>query len=137
MVDKDQANAAKPKLVPQNEGHIGYPPSDQFAYELHAACVDPKLREAITKSASEHGYVSMQWVDYILTTANSWKRPIKNFELIVEKDSRTDYPSTLVSFCWEGKVQRLNQKTFKAVAVDFVPKADLHTAFFDISGKSQ
>ncbi|MBZ5504696.1 MAG: DUF4424 domain-containing protein [Acidobacteriia bacterium] len=132
MVDKDQANTAKPKLAPQNKDLAGYPSSDQFAYELHAACVDPKLREAITKSASKHGHVSMQWVDYILTTANSWKRPIKSFELIVEKSSRKDYSTRFVSFCWDGRVERVEQNGFRATAIDFVPKADLHVAFFDM-----
>ncbi|HZU29958.1 MAG TPA: DUF4424 family protein [Candidatus Angelobacter sp.] len=138
MVEKGDLANAKAQLNPKSvkAGNGGYPPPDQFAREVRNACIDSSLNKVITKSVAEHEYVEMAWVDYILTTANNWKKPIKNFELIVEKDSRPDYPSSFVSFCWEGKVQKLGQKNFKAAATDFVPKADLHVAFFGIPAET-
>lgn len=139
MVEKNDLANAQEHPVQRNvkAPDTGHPPPDQFAREVHDACIDSSLNKVLAKSIAERDYVEMAWVDYILTTANNWKRPIKNFELIVEKDSRADYDSSLVSFCWEGKVQKLSKKNFKVEAVDFVPKSDLHVAFFDIPGKSE
>jgi hypothetical protein len=110
----------------------GYPSKDQLAQEIQNACVDAGLKKVLIKSMVERGYVEMAWIDYILVTANNWKRPIKSFELIVEKDSRADYDSSLLSFCWDGKVERVGQNGFRATATNFVPKADLNFAFFEI-----
>jgi hypothetical protein len=77
--------------------------------------------------------VSTAWVDYVLTTANTWKTPIKIFELIVERPKR---PQTfaahnwLVSFCWNGPVKQLDADHFSARATNFVPKRELHITFF-------
>jgi hypothetical protein len=132
LVDKQTVNTAETKLAPRNVNATdgGYPPDNQFAYERKDACINPDLNKMLAKSANEQGYIGMQWVDYILTTANSWKRPIKNFELIVEG-------GPLLSFCWPGAVQQIYNNRVKATAVDFVPKADLHIAFFDIPAKGQ
>jgi hypothetical protein len=132
LVDKQTVNTAETKLAPGNVNATdgGYPPDNQFAYERKDACVSPDLNKILAKSANEQGYIGMQWVDYILTTANSWKRPIENFELIVEG-------APPLSFCWPGTVQQISKNRVRATAVDFVPKADLHIAFFDIPGKSQ
>jgi hypothetical protein len=139
MVQKDDlANAqAHPALRHIKTPATGYPPEDQFAREIQNACIDTGLNKAIAKLVAEREYVLMAWVDYILTTANNWKTPIKTFELIVEKDSRQDYPTRFVSFCWDGKVEHLGQNEFKVTATDFVPKADLHVAFFDIPKAGQ
>lgn len=64
-------------------------------------------------------------IEYILTTANTWKGPIGDFELIVERSS----PSATVSFCWDGAVEKLDANTFRAHATDFVPRKDLKIYF--------
>jgi hypothetical protein len=61
-----------------------------------------------------------------LTTANSWKGPIKDFRLVVEKESPVDF----VSFCWDGAVRKVDALRFEATAVDFVPKRELRVVFF-------
>jgi Domain of unknown function (DUF4424) len=55
-------------------------------------CIEPGLQKRIESEAREkykpqemNGAVAMLWVDYILTTANSWKTPTKDFELVVER----------------------------------------------------
>lgn len=145
LVEKEQLNAPPVKTsskMPSSTKNGGYPPPDQFAREVQNACIDSRLKNTLLKSIegrSDPGSsdISMAWVDYILLTANNWKRPIKNFELIVEKNSREDYPTHFVSFCWEGKVERIGQNGFKATATNFVPKTDLHVAFFDIPKSTQ
>jgi len=71
--------------------------------------------------------VSGEWVKYILTTANTWKTPIRDFELIVERPARQ-----FVSFCWEGNVEKLSNTRFRATAHDFVPNQELLVYFFSV-----
>jgi hypothetical protein len=63
--------------------------------------------------------------------------PIKSFELIVERPKarpETVFPSGrwLVSFCWDGPVNQLDADRFLARAINFVPKRELHVAFFGV-----
>ena len=71
---------------------------------LSDACIDSTLRAGIDaavnarheaaqrkQSHDDSGdYIEFSWVDYILTTANSWKMPIGDFELVIEKPVPTD-----------------------------------------------
>lgn len=111
-----------------------------LAQQIDTACVDPKMEKLLTRSwdstasqqlRPDQSYAEMAWVDYILTTANSWKTPIRDFELIVEKPKRKDY-QWYVSFCWDGPVKRIDVNRFSAKIKDFVPKNELHIAFFGV-----
>jgi len=118
--------------------------------ELKSACVDPSLEKKLSaaiaaglkSSARMSGddYVNATWVKYILTTANTWKGPIHDFELVVEKPAPEkpvsgqpangrggDYS---VSFCWDGPVEHPDQTHFIAHKTDFVPSRELTVYFF-------
>lgn len=69
--------------------------------------------------------VDARWVKYILTSANTWKTPIRDFELIVDK-SGADF----VSFCWDTKVEKLDDSHVVARATDFVPTKELTIYFW-------
>jgi hypothetical protein len=91
------------------------------------ACADAPFRTALEAAhhVTEGSPGSMRWVKYILTTANTWKTPIQDFELEVE------YPEgEFVSLCWDGKLQRAGPRTFKSVLKDFVPRQELKVYFF-------
>jgi len=78
------------------------------------------------------GHIWAFWVDYILTTANTWKGPIKSFELVVERpkpEQSSHQSQTYVSFCWDGPVERRDADHFVARAVNFVPSKELHVMF--------
>jgi hypothetical protein len=108
------------------------------------ACLDAQTKAGIvsavrarrelplSKNEVDYGdYVQFVWVDYILTTANSWEMPIRDFELVIEKSNSTFLRGrSFVSFCWDGPVEKLDDRHFIARAKDFVPKRDLHVAFF-------
>jgi hypothetical protein len=109
---------------------------------LSDACLDPPLlagiaaaivkRQSKTADKDDATWIRLFWVDYILTTANSWKMPIQDFELIVEKPAdQFDLGKTFVSFCWDGPVEKLDARRFSARKKDFVPKRELHIAFFN------
>jgi hypothetical protein len=64
------------------------------------------------------------WVDYILTTANTWHTPIHDFELVIERE-----PRELITFCWDGPVERISENKFRARIKDFVPNKELRVYF--------
>ncbi|WP_306599789.1 DUF4424 family protein [Geothrix sp. 21YS21S-2] len=68
--------------------------------------------------------LSAEWVRYILTTANTWKTPILDFELTVERN-----PGELITFCWDGPVEKTGANTFRARKTDFTPTKEL-TVYF-------
>jgi hypothetical protein len=92
------------------------------------ACIDPPLRRTLDRLSDGRGREAGQvrWVNYILTTANTWKMPINDFELLIE------YPEgDLVSLCWDGKVERAGPRTFRTRMKDFVPTSELKVYYFE------
>ncbi|HME58770.1 MAG TPA: DUF4424 family protein [Terracidiphilus sp.] len=100
-------------------------------------CPDtPILREFASKVYVESDgrrYVVLgpYWVDFILTSANTWQRPIEDFTLIIERPF-LDERWTLVSFCspGKGKVEKLDSDHFQVHLTNFVPRSELHIGFF-------
>ena len=93
------------------------------------SCVDPGLRKLLIEAAPKNrgfteGEIDTLWVDYILTTANTWKTPIKDFELVIEKSA----PEDQVSFCWDGKVEQHDNRRLRPQAgaeSDVLPGAEV------------
>jgi hypothetical protein len=84
--------------------------------------------------------VPFDYVDFILTTANTWKTPIEDFTLIVNRPdaaksiasnptSSTKWDGSLVSFCWDGPVEKTDANHFTAHATNFVPTKELRIGF--------
>lgn len=64
-------------------------------------------------------------IDYILTTANHWKRPIKKFHLVIENKS------WLASSCFKkGKLKRNNDHSVEITIDDFIPEQEIEALFF-------
>jgi len=105
---------------------------------LSDSCVDPTLRsKLIVAVPNDNGFggggvLPTTWVDYILTTANTWKTPIKDFELVVERPKPKGRLSSYVSFCWDGKVEPQGPDMFVARSANFVPKHELRVMFFQV-----
>ena len=74
-------------------------------------------------------FVVIDFVEYILTTANTWKGPIKDFQLEVDTSNPWGIQPLLVNFCWDGPVQRLDNHHLSARKRDFVPKNELSVFF--------
>ena len=103
-------------------------PDEKYAVDVMTSmCVSPAAIN--TLGAKKNGIVVANWVDFILTTANSWKQPIEDFTLIVE---RTD-PKDTVSFCWDGPVTKLDANRFQAHVMNLVPTKELHIGFYQFS----
>ncbi len=89
--------------------------------------VKKRMSKLMKKEPGINNYLSSSWVSYILTTANSWQTPIKDFELSVkgEKDD-------LISFCWDGAVEKTGEAEYRVRKNDFIPKKDLKIYFLNL-----
>jgi hypothetical protein len=113
----------------------------EFATAIQDSCIDATLQNTLTAAARKRkkdgGYIQAAWVDYILTTANTWKMPIKSFELVVERPQPKQFlfeaDHWLVSFGWEGPVKQLDADHLFAQSINFVLKRELHIAFFGLN----
>jgi hypothetical protein len=96
-------------------------------------CADPALLK-ILKPLSERKdrMLPLFYVDFVLTTANTWKRPIEDFTLVVERPHGQKSLQTFVSFCWDGPITKLDDDHFSAHTVDFIPKKELHIGFVEV-----
>jgi hypothetical protein len=114
-------------------GYYQIPPGPSELEEfVKESCLPPSLETKLSatanrmfKEGSIHALGQEQVVKYILTTANTWRTPIKDFQLVVERPETTAPEKTFVSFCWDGEVQRLDKDHFIARRADFVPAREL------------
>jgi len=124
-----------------------YTPAAGFRYSsdagellngLPSTCGGKELAERLdarqalmSRSALQRGgdstVVRAAWVEYVLKTASSWKMPIREFELVIERPK-----GTWVSLCWGGDMKRVSDTRFSARIRDYVPKEDLLVYFFAV-----
>ena len=114
-----------------------FDPSADSIEALKGFCIDSRLHTILQQIAnSKDKDAPYFYVDFILTTANTWKTPIEDFTLTVERPHLKDpnHPSfaNYVSFCWDGPITKIDADHFSAHAVNFVPKKELSIGFFDV-----
>lgn len=105
--------------------------------EAKQACVDPSLQKGLADQAIKNYkpagvLLAMGWVDYILTTANSWKTPIKDFTLVIDRARSSHvagFGTQSVSLCWDGPINKLDADHLVAHKTNFVPQKELNVAF--------
>jgi hypothetical protein len=103
------------------------------AKQLDGFCLDPGLRKTLVADVEKpDSSVPFFWVDFILTTANTWKTPIEDFTLIVEREHAKGEKQSFISFCWDGPVTKIDADHFSAHMSNFVPKQELHIGFFSV-----
>lgn len=112
---------------------------------LANVCPDPSflrgMIHALTQEAPDSGnFAYPEWVDFILTSANTWKQPIEDFTLIIERGRPLDgYGEPMegrrrvISFCSpeNAEVERLDANRYEVHLTDFVPRSELHIGFFE------
>jgi Domain of unknown function (DUF4424) len=123
-----------------NSNSIGdpntYSPKDENDAELASTCPTAELLHALQEDSRHPNHmVSINYVDFILTTANTWKQPIEDFTLTIERSQPAHnplYPATGVNFislCWSGPVEKVGADHFRGHATDFVPSKELRVGF--------
>ncbi|MGD0295276.1 MAG: DUF4424 family protein [Terracidiphilus sp.] len=114
---------------------------------LAGFCVDQPFLSTLARQLQENAsqaktgnegpvtsLVFPQWVDFILTSANTWQRPIEDFTLIIERPQPEQGEKILISFCSpaDGKVEKLDADHLQVHLTNFVPASELHIGFFEI-----
>jgi Domain of unknown function (DUF4424) len=100
------------------------------ANELASLCINPGLHKKLVGDIDKpNTFVPFSYVDFILTTANTWKTPIEDFTLIVERPHIKDARQSFVSFCWDGPVTKSDNDHFSAHIDNLVPQKELRVGF--------
>lgn len=130
------------KPVLGSENSVGYGmganPNKYAAEEIKSFCLDGPLHTTLQRIAygqDKDKAASYDYVDFILTTANTWKTPIEDFTLIVErphwKNNRGEsLLGDYISFCWDGPVTKVDADRFSAHTFNLIPSKDLRIGFF-------
>ncbi len=88
-------------------------------------CLDQEFKAWLESSDNSF---QLERVNYILTTANHWKKPIKEFHIIL--DSSKNFRPMVVSTCFEnGKLQKVSSSRYEAVFKDYVPANEIEVNF--------
>lgn len=117
---------------------LGANPNPDAAQEMASFCLDQRLHDNLQQLASSKDKSAWYaYVDFILTTANTWKTPIEDFTLAVErphwKNNRGEADlADYVSFCWDGPVTRPDPDHFSAHTTNLVPTKELRVGFFGV-----
>lgn len=116
---------------------MGGPHADPCSVkQLNSFCIDNGLHAVLQNVAEGRVKGKIAWytyVDFILTTANTWKTPIEDFTLIVERKREKDSDGDYVSFCWDGPVTKIDADDFSAQSVNLVPTKELRIGFFHVT----
>jgi hypothetical protein len=101
----------------QNGGSLG-------AHEREAFCIDGPADAALRALKSKsRSILFTDELDYVLTTANSWSGPIKDFRLTIEKPE-----GSILSLCFDG-LKRAGPRRFEARRSNFAPQNELRLLF--------
>ena len=119
---------------------LGPDPDPGSAKELKSFCIGDRLRTTLKQIAMSKGKDAPYfYVDFILTSANTWKTPIEDFTLIVTRPHLKDpnHPSfaDYVSFCWPGPVTKIDADHYSVHAANFVPDKELRVGFLDVENR--
>ena len=95
---------------------------DDFTKE---ACLDAKASDKVKKIFRKKNGVLKEWLPYILTTANNWQKPIKDFQLVIKKK-----PAQVVSLCSDSAFTEVTPTEMRVNKKDYVPTKDLTVYFF-------
>ncbi len=88
-------------------------------------CLDS---EQIEWLKSTGGGFHHEQVDYILTTANHWKKPIKEFHIVIEESTRP--LKEKASTCFERKnIKKTGPTRYEATLLDFIPDKEIEVNF--------
>ncbi len=104
------------------------PPDFDYMHEFQKRyCIDEGTSKAMVKAltykdpdGNEQVMGVAYYLDYVLTTANTWAGPIGSFKMTIDKGD----PKNVVSFCADG-VKKTGPTTFVVEAKDFSPKSDI------------
>ncbi len=87
---------------------------------LKQSCLDQKNSAMIMHGYTEKNRLLRETVTYILKTANTWQQPIKEFTVLIEKNS-----DEFLGVCFDGKINAHSLLLYRATIKDYRPSKDL------------
>ncbi len=99
------------------------PALDAQIVALH--CIDSGTMKAIRRVQDR--IEGQSYLDYVLTTANTWKGPIGAFRMTIDKEEAAD----IVSLCATG-VRKTGPTTFVVEKQNYRPRDDIRIMFVDV-----
>lgn len=104
--------------------------------ELASFCTDAPFVQTMMRAQKMFaetwaGAILPHWVDYTLTSAGDWHKPIGDFTLVVEIPQPQNGQQTLVSFCSPGVVDKQSDGQLQVHLTNYTPGSDLHIGFFN------
>lgn len=127
---KDYFGPIKRVMEGRGEQKRDWHPKDAveaYAQTFRDACANLEMVGGLEKR--HEPMVVVYWVDYILTTANTWKTPIKDFTLVVDATNPWDKEQITTNFCWNGSVRQVDEKHFIVEEKDFRPNKEISVFF--------
>jgi hypothetical protein len=102
-----------------SEPSDGYDPAGDYKRKY---CTDDAFLSAVRKTLANKDEpwsapFTETWLSYIWSTGANWSGSIGKFHLTIDKGA----PENLVSFCWDGEVEKTGPTTFEMEATDFYP----------------
>ncbi len=129
MVPEDVILAALSPQSPSAKVQMG---EESVLSEVQSVCPTENLLKAVKEAIHgnpDNPYGHIEYVDFILTSANTWKTPIEDFTLIVERPHVQQFEKSLISFCWNGPVTEIDANHFSVHARSLVPTQELRIGF--------
>jgi len=105
--------------------------SDDIEFLRRHACINESFVSWMRKNGAMGSDCPWGfWVSYILTTANNWHGPIKDFRLTIEKKADEE-----VSTCFDPRIRLTGNNRYESRVRNFVPERDLKVFFFSSKGE--
>jgi hypothetical protein len=92
------------------------------SYLYKDACITEKIKQWI-KQSNEPIFVTI--IGYILTTANNWRSPIKDFIVTIDTDAKAK-----ISTCFDYELTQKSDSRYESHIKNFIPKKDLKIYYF-------
>lgn len=104
--------------------------NDSFYHQGNSFCIDKGTEKAIHSKLKSLGttrnVLVAHHVQYILATAKNWQGPIKQFNLVLDKES----PDNILSVCLP-EIKKINKTQFSLEYRDFVPEKNLDVVIIE------
>jgi hypothetical protein len=116
--------------------YVGFQPfcasrSDDVEFLRKNACINENILSWMRNNGTLGAdCLWVIWVSYVLTTANNWHGPIKDFHLAMEKKADEE-----MSTCFDQRIRKTGDNRYELQVKDFVPERDLKVFFFSPTGE--
>jgi hypothetical protein len=110
-------------LVLEGTPDARYPADSRDYFKPY--CMTDEFWKLAREKNTRFSYESKK-INFILKTANAWRKPIGEFNFIIERNN----PDSLVSLCMDG-IKKVSPTRFKLTKTNFIPDKDIDIFFLE------